>query len=99
MSLFAERQANSRKVIALENEILNLKQQLSRSPESQALQQAVQKANDVKANLLIEREGLEGEISSLNAQVLSLKSEMKKLKSENTRLKKKAAKNTEDGGS
>jgi predicted nucleic acid-binding Zn-ribbon protein len=104
MSLFKERAASSKKVIALENEIISLKQQLSnaspsKKDDSSAKElaklkkefDALQKAHSSCANELSEANAL---LELSVSETADLKSDLKKVRSENTRLKKKLSKLT-----
>lgn len=83
MSLFKERASNAKKVIALQNQIFTLKNQLNAKP-------AAQDCSDCKAS---EEALLEANIKveELLAEVKSLKADLKKSKSEVTKLNKKIA--------
>jgi hypothetical protein len=79
MSLFKERTANAKKVIALQNEINSLKSKLNAS-------QTVSCDHSALEQELAESKAL---IQTLKDQVSQIKSDLKKVRSENTRLKKK----------
>ena len=110
MSLFKERAASSKKIVALENEIINLKQQINSnkknsSPNLEELnslkQQNLDLQNQLKDSLASEE--LLSEIQKLlnesKSEISTLKADLKKVRSENTRLKKKLAKFDEDSDS
>ena len=107
MSLFKERTASSKRIIALENQIINLKQELSSSKGSP--QEASSKLKTLEEENLglkkklqesLASENLLSEIQNLlsesKVEVSELKLDLKKVRSENTRLKKKLAKVEED---
>ena len=81
MSLFKERTANAKKVIALQNEINSLKSKLAAS-------KAVSSDHSSLEKELSETKGL---IQALEEQLSQLKADLKKVRSENTRLKKKVS--------
>ncbi len=102
MSLFKERAASSKKVIALENEIISLKQQLSNASPSKKDDgsakelvklkkefDALQEAHSTCAHELSETNAL---LELSVSETADLKSDLKKVRSENTRLKKKLSK-------
>ena len=110
MSLFKERAASSKKIVALENEIINLKQQINSNkkgskPALEELDLLKQENLDLQKQLQdsLASEELLSEIQKLledsKSEVSELKSDLKKVRSENTRLKKKLAKFEEDSDS
>ena len=110
MSLFKERVASSKKIIALENEIINLKQQISSNkkssqPNLDELDVLKQRNSDLEKelkdslaskDLLIEIQNL---LNEKKSEVSELKNDLKKVRSENTRLKKKLLKLEENSDS
>ena len=76
MSLFKERQQTSKRIIALENQVLALKQELSNKP-------IVEESSCGEC---------EEEKLSLDVKLKELKAELKKVKSDLTRSKNKIAK-------
>ena len=110
MSLFRERVASSKKIVALENEIINLKQQINSnkknsSPNLEELdllkQQNLDLQNQLKDSLASEEllSEVEKLLNESKSEISVLKSDLKKARSENTRLKKKLAKFEEDSDS
>lgn len=83
MSLFQERQASAKKVIALQNEIINLKMQLSNSKNSSS-----EDCKDCDAHLK-EINELKELLDFYSEEIKSLKSDLKKSRSEATRLSNK----------
>lgn len=79
MSLFKERTANAKKVIALQNEINSLKSKLIAS----------QSVSCDHSALEVELANSKALVEDLKAQVAQMKADLKKVRSENTRLKKK----------
>ena len=107
MSLFKERAVTSKKIIALENQIINLKQELTSMKNQPSLgleelsslqQENLELKKKLDDSLHSEELRLEIEklLQSTKSEVSSLKSDLKKVRSENTRLKKKLAKFEED---
>ena len=107
MSLFKERKTSSKKIVALENQIINLKQELAslQKHPSQDLhklalleEENLELKNKLQDSLNSEELRLEIEklLQSAKSEVSSLKSDLKKVRSENTRLKKKLTKFEED---
>ena len=109
MSLFKERVASSRKIIALENEIINLKQKLSKQvPQEDSLpdcdcdqlQSDIQKILNQKEQSQKEHQQKLSDAEALfiasQEKVSLLKADLKKVRSENTRLKKKLEKQSFD---
>ena len=105
MSLFKERVASSRKIIALENEIINLKQKLSKQASEEScvpdcdcdqLQSDIQKILNQKEQSQKENQQKLSDAEALfitsQEEVSALKADLKKVRSENTRLKKKLEK-------
>lgn len=86
MSLFKERQASSKKLVALQNEIIALKLQLSESKKSS---KDCQDCASLKTELDDCKELLDLSQKELSDLKSEHKAELKKLKSELTRLKKK----------
>ena len=88
MSNFKERQASAKKVIQLQNEILALKQQISRSTspnKNEPCQECANLKSEIQDLLtLSEDSSLE-----LTSEISTLKADLKKVRSENTRLKNK----------
>lgn len=89
MTNFKERQASAKKVIQLQNEILSLKQQLSKAPVAEKLdepcQDCIKLKEDIDALLALNEESS----SELVSEIANLKADLKKIRSENTRLKNK----------
>lgn len=86
MSLFKERQASSKKLVALQNEIISLKLQLSQTKTSS---KDCQDCSTLKSEIADLKELLELSQKELSEIQSDHKAELKKLKSEITRLKKK----------
>jgi hypothetical protein len=86
MSLFKERAASGKRVIALQNEIIALKNKISSASTGEA-----SISQDQLDELVLANENNATKISLLEEGNSSLKTEVKKLKSENTRAKKKLA--------
>ena len=86
MSLFKERQASSKKLIALQNEIISLKLQLSQTKGSSS---KCEDCDSLRSELAELKELLDISQKELSDAQADHKAEVKKLKSENTRLKKK----------
>ena len=84
MSLFKERQANAKKVIALQNEIFSLKNQLSAATSAK-------EAEEKCALLQHEKSNLETKLISLMDEIKQLKADLKKSRSDVTRLTNKLA--------
>lgn len=110
MSLFKERSATSKKIVALENQIINLKQQLSstkKAPQQDSKKIELLKQENLSLSKQLEEslasQDLLAEIQKLledtKSEVSELKSDLKKVRSENTRLKKKLAKLEESSDS
>jgi len=96
MSNFKSRQASAKKVIQLQNEVLSLKQELSKRtnlPEQEPCgdcsdcdcEDCTESVQKVQSLLDAKNE----EFSLLQQELSSLKTDLKKVRSENTRLKKK----------
>ena len=96
MSLFKERVASSKKIVALENEIISLKQHLASTrpvkDDTKALASLKAELSDLKVShatcetKLLESQAL---FEAAVEEVSDLKADLKKVRSENTRLKKK----------
>jgi len=97
MSLFKERQASSRKVIELQNEILKLKSQLNQALSASVKSEDCKELkNEIKAILSQRDQALSELKESHSAEIADLKATLKKLRSENTRLKNKLTKDDND---
>lgn len=83
MSLFKERAANAKKVIALQNEIFSLKKQLKEKPDSAECTECPELEAMVQEALQKQEE--------LAKELKSAKADLKKSRSEVTRLTKKIA--------
>jgi chromosome segregation ATPase len=81
MSLFKERASNAKKVIALQNEIFSLKNQLKQKP-------APADCPDCSELESMLQEAL-SKVESISGELKSIKSDLKKSRSEVTRLNKK----------
>jgi chromosome segregation ATPase len=84
MSLFKERAANAKKVIALQNEIYSLKNQLKSQPAAPAECSECPELEAMVQEALAKQEELASELKSV-------KSDLKKSRSEVTKLNKKLA--------
>jgi|11BtaG_2_1085332.scaffolds.fasta_scaffold00001_132 chromosome segregation ATPase len=96
MSLFKERVASSKRIVALENEIISLKQQLTSNRAASQGTKNIASLKDAIAKLQSDYDKCKAELlDSQNLfevaiqEMADLKSDLKKIRSENTRLKKK----------
>ena len=88
MSLFKERQASAKKVIQLQNEVLELKMrisQMAKPKECEECEDCTQSLKEIQSIL----DNRNQQVSLLQEEVASLKADLKKTRSENTRLKNK----------
>ena len=83
MSLFKERANNAKKVIALQNEIFSLKNQLNQKSAPADCPDCLKIESALKEALL--------KVDALSAELKSTKSDLKKSRSEVTRLNKKVS--------
>ena len=89
MSLFKERAASPRKVVALESTVLSLNKQLEQAHQMLSTAQGTVERASLTAEERMELQTLKDSNEALSEEVKNLKSDLKRVRTENSRLKKR----------